>query len=235
MLKKIIHETNFTLPEFEVNPDSDLLAFDKPYKCTSFDLVNKIRHTVQRQANRKIKVGHAGTLDPLATGLLLVCVGKMTKQIDTIQAQPKEYTGTFRLGGTTVSYDLEHPIDQVFPYDHITLEMAEETAGRFIGNIQQIPPLFSAIKLGGVRAYKFAREGSEQQIAPKDITIYEFEITRFDLPDIDFRIRCSKGTYIRSIARDYGEALHSGAHLTALRRTKIGDYLVENAIRPIIL
>jgi len=235
MLKKIIHETNFTLPELDVNPESDLLVFDKPYKCTSFDLVNKVRHTIQRQANRKIKVGHAGTLDPLATGVLIICVGKMTKQIDTIQAQTKEYTGTIRVGGTTASFDLEHPVDQEYPYEHITREMAEEVAQRFVGNIQQVPPLFSAVKLGGVRAYEFAREGTEQQIAAKDITIYGFEITRFELPDIDFRINCSKGTYIRSIARDYGKALHSGAHLTALRRTRIGDYLVENAIKPIIL
>lgn len=235
MLKKIIHETNFALPEFDVNPESDLLVFDKPYKCTSFDLVNKVRHTIQRQVNHKVKVGHAGTLDPLATGLLLICVGKMTKQIDTIQAQPKEYTGTFRVGGITASYDMEHPVSQEYPYNHITRELAEATALRFVGDIQQVPPLFSAVKLGGIRAYEFAREGTEQQIAAKDITIYGFEITRFELPEIDFRINCSKGTYIRSIARDYGEALHSGAYLTSLRRTRIGNYRIEDAIQPVIL
>ncbi len=235
MRNKLVHQTTFTLPEFEVNPECDVLLFDKPYRCTSFDIVGKVRHIVQKQVGHKVKVGHAGTLDPLATGLLIICVGKMTKQIDTIQAESKEYTGTFKLGATTPSYDLEHPIDQEYPYDHITRQLAEETAKSFIGNIQQRPPLFSAVNLDGRRAYELAREGEDVKLAPKSITIYDFELPRFELPEIDFRIRCSKGTYIRAIARDFGEALQSGAHLTALRRTRIGDYDVENAIRPIIL
>lgn len=235
MRNKLVHQTTFTLPEFEVNPECDVLLFDKPYRCTSFDIVGKVRHIVQKQVGHKVKVGHAGTLDPLATGLLIICVGKMTKQIDTIQAESKEYTGTFKLGATTPSYDLEHPIDQEYPYEHITRQMAEETAKSFIGNIQQRPPLFSAVNLDGRRAYELAREGEDVKLAPKNITIYDFELPRFELPEIDFRIRCSKGTYIRAIARDFGEALQSGAHLTALRRTRIGDYDVENAIRPIIL
>lgn len=235
MRNKLVHQTTFTLPEFEVNPECDVLLFDKPYRCTSFDIVGKVRHIVQKQVGHKVKVGHAGTLDPLATGLLIICVGKMTKQIDTIQAESKEYTGTFKLGATTPSYDLEHPIDQEYPYEHITRQMAEETAKSFIGNIQQRPPLFSAVNLDGRRAYELAREGEDVKLAPKSITIYDFELPRFELPEIDFRIRCSKGTYIRAIARDFGEALQSGAHLTALRRTRIGDYDIENAIRPIIL
>ena len=235
MRNKLVHEATFTFPEFAVNPEADVLLFDKPYKCTSFDIVGKVRHIVQRQAGHKVKVGHAGTLDPLATGLLIVCVGKMTKQIDTLQAQVKEYTGTFRMGATTPSFDLEHPVDREYPYGHITPEKAREAAAGFIGKIQQVPPLFSAIRLGGKRAYKFARQGEEVSIAAKEVTIYEFELPRIELPDIDFRIVCSKGTYIRSIARDFGAALSSGSHLTALRRTRIGNYSVEEAIRPIIL
>ncbi len=235
MLNKFIHDTTFTLPEFEVNPEGDMLLFDKPYKCTSFDIVGKVRRIVQRQAGKRVKVGHAGTLDPLATGLLIICVGKMTKQIDVIQAQAKEYTGTFMMGGTTPSFDKEHPVDKAYPYEHITLELAKAAAQRFVGNIQQAPPLFSAVRHGGRRAYELAREGEEAKLAAKNITIYDFELTRFELPEIDFRISCSKGTYIRAIARDYGETLGSGAHLSALRRTRIGDYLVDNAIKPIII
>ncbi len=235
MLKKFIRSVTFTLPDFDANPEGDLLIFDKPYRCTSFDIVGKVRRIVQRKANRKVKVGHAGTLDPLATGLLIICIGKMTKQIDQIQAQEKEYTGTFRMGGTTPSFDLEHPIDTEYPYQHITREMAEAAAQSFLGEIQQTPPVFSAVKLDGRRAYELAREGAEAAISAKTVTIYDFEITRFELPDIDFRIRCSKGTYIRAIARDYGFALNSGAHLTALRRTMVGNYRVEDAIRPTLV
>lgn len=235
MGNKLVHEATFMLPEFEVNPECDTLLFDKPYKCTSFDIVGKVRRIVQRQVGHKVKVGHAGTLDPLATGLLIICVGKMTKQIDSIQAQVKEYTGTFRLGATTPSFDLEHPVDCEYPFEHITQELAEEAAKSFIGNIQQVPPVFSAVKLAGRRAYELAREGEEAPLAAKDITIYDFELLRFELPEIDFRIKCSKGTYIRAIARDFGEKLNSGAHLTALRRTRIGDYSVEDAIKPIML
>ena len=234
MLKKFIHSATFQLPEFEANPESDLLLFDKPYRCTSFDIVGKVRRVVQKQAGKRIKVGHAGTLDPLATGLLIICIGKMTKQIDSIQAQEKEYTGTFMMGSTTPSFDLEHPIDQEYPYAHITREAAEEAVRSFIGEIDQVPPMFSAVKFSGKRAYELAREGEEAALAAKRITIYDFEITRFELPEIDFRIRCSKGTYIRSIARDFGEALQSGAHLTALRRTRIGEFRVEEAIKPIL-
>ena len=229
--KKFIHSAIFSLPEFAVNPEADVLLFDKPYSCTSFDIVGKVRRIVQRQAGHKVKVGHAGTLDPLATGLLIVCVGKMTKQIDRIQEGIKEYTGTIRLGATTPSFDLEHPIDAEYPYEHITPEMAAEAARSLTGALQQVPPMYSAIRLAGRRAYELARKGEEADITAKEITIHEFEITRFELPDVDFRIVCSKGTYIRSVARDFGMALQSGGHLTALRRTRIGEYRVENAIR----
>lgn len=235
MLKKFIHSATFELPVFEADPECDLLLFDKPYRCTSFDIVGKVRRVVQRQAGKKVKVGHAGTLDPLATGLLIICIGKMTKQIDSIQAQEKEYTGTFRMGSTTPSFDLEHPVDCEYPYEHITREAAEAAARSFLGNIEQVPPLFSAINVNGKRAYELAREGEKASLTSKSITIYDFEITRFELPEIDFRIRCSKGTYIRSIARDFGVALQSGAHLTALRRTRIGDYRVEEALKPVLL
>jgi len=216
----------------DVNIEEDVLLFDKPYKCTSFDVVGKVRGMVQRKAGHRVKVGHAGTLDPLATGLLIICVGKKTKQIDQIQQQVKEYTGTFQLGATTPSFDMEHPVDATFPYEHITEEMARETAQKFVGNIEQVPPLFSAVRYNGQRAYEIARNGEEAQLETKSITIYEFELTRIELPEIDFRVRCSKGTYIRSLARDFGAALQSGAHLTALRRTMIGDYHVDNAIKP---
>ncbi len=234
MLKKFIHSATFSLPEFDADPERDLLLFDKPYRCTSFDIVGKVRRVVQRHAGHKVKVGHAGTLDPLATGLLIVCIGKMTKEIDTIQGQDKEYTGTIRLGATTPSFDLEHPIDAEYPYEHITREMVEAAAKSLTGPQQQVPPLYSAIRLDGRRAYELAREGTDAPISAKDIIIHEFEITRFALPDVDFRITCSKGTYIRSVARDFGVALASGGHLTALRRTRIGNFSVENAIRPIV-
>lgn len=233
--EKYVHKATFILPEFEVNSEQDMLLFDKPYQCTSFDIVGKVRHNIQKRVGHKVKVGHAGTLDPLATGLLILCIGKMTKQIDTIQAQEKEYTGTFMLGATTPSYDLEHPVDQEYPFQHITAELAQEVAQSFIGEIQQVPPVFSAVKLAGKRAYELAREGEQAPLAAKNITIYDFELTRIALPEIDFRIRCSKGTYIRAIARDFGLKLDSGAHLTALRRTRIGPHSVENAIRPILL
>jgi len=235
MRNEFIHGTTFDLPEFDINDESDVLLFDKPYRCTSFDIVGKVRKKVQRKVGHKVKVGHAGTLDPLATGLLIICVGKMTKQIDTIQGKEKEYTGTIRLGGTTASFDMEHPVDKTFPYEHITREMAEEAAQSLTGELQQVPPVYSAIRVDGRRAYELAREGEETEIKAKNIAIYEFEITRFELPDVDFRIRCSKGTYIRSVARDFGFALQSGGHLTALRRTRIGEHSVEEAIKPIII
>ena len=231
----MIHDVTFELPpDVDINPESDLLLIDKPYKCTSFDVVGKVRKQVQRAVGHRVKVGHAGTLDPLATGLLLICVGKMTKQVDTLQAQEKTYTGTFMMGATTPSYDLEKPIDATFPFEHITKGMAEEAAKKFTGDIQQVPPMFSAVKHQGERSYEIARRGEEAALTAKNITIYEFEITRFELPEIDFRIHCSKGTYIRALARDFGQALNSGAHLTALRRTRIGSLCVEDAIQPII-
>lgn len=235
MLTDNIHATTFLLPEFEFNPEGDILAVDKPRRCTSFDMVKKIRHIIQRKVNQKVKVGHAGTLDPLATGLLLICVGKMTRKIDTIQALVKEYVGTVRLGATTLSYDMEYPINEEYPYRHITRESAQAATRQFLGDILQIPPQHSAVRVGGRRAYEYARVGSEAPIEPKKVTIYDFDIIRFELPEMDFRISCSKGTYIRAIARDFGSALQSGAYLTALRRTKIGHYDVDNAIKPVIV
>lgn len=232
MLKKMIHDVTFDLPDLNINPEGDLLLFDKPYKCTSFDVVGKVRKQASRAAGHRVKVGHAGTLDPLATGLLLICVGKMTKQVDALQAQEKTYTGTFMMGATTPSFDLEKPIDATYPYEHITREMAKEAAQSLTGEIQQVPPIFSAVKHQGERSYEIARRGEEADLAAKNVTIYEFEITRFELPEIDFRIRCSKGTYIRAVARDFGSALNSGAHLIALRRTRIGSLCVDDAIKP---
>lgn len=228
---KVIHEAQFELPDIEINPEGDVLLVDKPYRCTSFDVVGKVRQYIKRKYQQKVKVGHAGTLDPLASGLLIICVGRFTKQIDNYQAQEKEYTGTLRLGATTPSFDLEKPIDAEFPYEHITEEMVDEVRQRFLGDIEQVPPLFSAIRMGGRRAYEMAREGEEAPIQPRQISIPTFEITRFELPELDFRIVCSKGTYIRSIARDFGFELDSGAYLTALRRTRIGEFKVENAIQ----
>lgn len=228
---KVIHEAQFELPDIEINPEGDVLLVDKPYRCTSFDVVGKVRQYIRRKYQQKVKVGHAGTLDPLASGLLIICVGKFTKQIDNYQAQEKEYTGTIRLGATTPSYDLEKPIDAEYPYQHITAGMVEEARLKFLGDIEQVPPQFSAIRMGGRRAYEMAREGEEAPILPRQISIPTFEITRFELPDVDFRIVCSKGTYIRSIARDFGVELESGAHLTALRRTRIGEFKVEDAIQ----
>jgi tRNA pseudouridine55 synthase len=228
---KVIHEAQFELPDIEINPEEDVLLVDKPYRCTSFDVVGKVRQYIKRKYQQKVKVGHAGTLDPLASGLLIICVGRFTKQIDNYQAQEKEYTGTFRLGATTPSFDLEKPVDAEYPYEHITAEMLEEARQKFLGDIEQVPPQFSAIRMGGRRAYELAREGEEAPIQPRQISIPVFEITRFELPEVDFRIVCSKGTYIRSIARDFGVELDSGAHLTALRRTRIGEFKVEDAIR----
>ncbi len=233
MLKKIIHDSRFTLPPLHLNLEGDVLVFDKPYKCTSFDLVSKVKKMIRREYETKIKVGHAGTLDPLATGVLIICIGSFTKKIDSYQALEKEYTGTLLLGATTPSFDLEKPVDETFPYLHITEEMVRLATKSFIGEIQQIPPQFSAIRIDGKRAFDFARKGEEVDIKSRTITIREFEITRLSLPEIDFRIVCSKGTYIRSIARDFGYALKSGAHLTALRRTRIGEFRVEDAIKVI--
>ena len=204
-----------------------VILIDKPIGWTSFQAVKKVKYELKCK-----KIGHAGTLDPLATGLLIMCTGKMTKSIEEIQAQPKEYTGTFVLGETTPSFDLETETDAKYPTEHITPELLQETLKQFMGEIQQTPPLFSAVKIDGQRAYDIARKGGTAEIKSKVITIYEFELTRIELPQVDFRVKCGKGTYIRSLARDYGIALNSGAYLTNLRRTKIGDYCVDNATHP---
>ncbi|MCC7521054.1 MAG: tRNA pseudouridine(55) synthase TruB [Flavobacteriaceae bacterium] len=221
---------NLSIDDFK---EGQLLLIDKPLKWTSFQVVNKLRWLISNTFKiKKIKVGHAGTLDPLATGLLLICTGKMTKKIEEYQGMPKEYTGTFTVGATTPSFDMETEINQTFPFDHITEQLIIETTQRFLGEIDQKPPLYSAIKKDGDRLYDLARRGETTEIASRKVNIYTFEITEVNLPYISFRIACSKGTYIRSIADDFGRALNSGAHLSALRRTKIGDYSVENAISP---
>ncbi|MDE7149561.1 MAG: tRNA pseudouridine(55) synthase TruB, partial [Bacteroidales bacterium] len=208
------------------------LLIDKPYTWTSFDVVGKVRSWAKRRCGKKIKVGHAGTLDPLATGLLIVCTGRFTKRIEEFQAQEKEYTGTFVLGGTTPSYDLETEVVPCGPYGHLTAEDLQATAGRLSGLQQQVPPVFSAVKVGGKKAYEYARKDKEIVLQPKPVHIHTFELTRIALPEVDFRIVCSKGTYIRSIARDFGDLLGCGAYLSALRRTRIGGFNVQDAISP---
>ena len=242
----MIHQTRFDLPELNVDIEGDVLVFDKPYQCTSFDLVGKVKKYIrgkegekekgekEKGKRRKVKVGHAGTLDPLATGVMIICVGAFTKKIEQYQAQEKEYTGTFMLGATTPSFDLEKPVDEIFPINHITEEKIHETAQSFVGVQEQVPPHFSAVKVDGKRAYLLARAGEEPEIKPKQITIAAFEITRVALPEVDFRIVCSKGTYIRAIARDFGQRLESGAHLTTLCRTRIGEFRVEEAIKTVL-
>lgn len=210
--------------------NGQFLLIDKPLNWTSFQVVNKLRWEIrQRYSIKKIKVGHAGTLDPLATGLLILCTGKFTKKIETYQAQEKEYTGTITVGGTTPSYDLETEINEIFPIDHITETLIKETTEQFLGEIDQKPPIFSALKKDGRKLYEIARAGETVEIKTRKITISEFEITNVNLPHIDFRVLCSKGTYIRSLAYDFGKALNSGGHLSALRRTKIGNYSVEDS------
>ncbi len=208
-----------------------LLLIDKPLHWTSFDAVNKIKSLLRHKLGlKKIKVGHAGTLDPLASGLLIICTGKMTRRIDEYQAQEKEYTGTFYIGATTPSSDLETQPDQTFPTDHISLELVKNTVRKnFTGAIRQIPPLFSAKKIEGKRAYEHARAGDLIELKANDIMIHDYEITRFELPEVDFRVVCSRGTYIRALARDLGVALRSGAYLKALRRTRIGSISVDEA------
>ena len=215
----------------EALKNGQVLLIDKPLTWTSFQVVNKLRWEIRQRFNiKKIKVGHAGTLDPLATGLLIICTGKQTKQIDTYQGQVKEYTGTFTLGATTPSYDLETEIDNTFSIAHITEALLHETTQQFTGEIQQKPPIFSAIKKDGKRLYELARKGETTEIKERTVTVTSFEITKINLPAVDFRIICSKGTYIRSIAFDFGKALNSGGHLSALRRTKIGEFSVDNAL-----
>ena len=207
-----------------------MLLVDKPLSWTSFDVVGKLRSRLKTHYRlRKIKVGHAGTLDPMATGLLILCTGRETKQLDSYQGLPKEYTGVITLGATTPSYDAETAIDQTFPIAHITEERIEAARQQFIGEIEQLPPIFSAIKVDGQPLYKKARRGESIQVEPRKISIYAFDITQVALPEVHFRVRCSKGTYIRSLAYDFGQALGSGAYLSALRRTAIGPYTVQQA------
>ena len=215
--------------------EGQILLIDKPLTWSSFQAVNKIKYALIKNLNlpKKFKIGHAGTLDPLASGLLIICTGKFTKKISELQGQIKEYTGTITLGATTPSYDLETEINETFPTEHITDELILETTKQFIGIIDQFPPIFSAIKKDGKRLYEHARAGEEVEIQSRKVEIIEFEITRINLPEVDFRVVCSKGTYIRSLAFDFGKALNSGGHLTALRRTKIGDFSVDNAIEPL--
>lgn len=218
-------------PIDNIYSQGNVILIDKPLGWTSFQVVNKMRWLIKQQFNLKnIKVGHAGTLDPLATGLLIVCTGKETKNIDTYQAQIKEYTGTITLGATTPSFDLETEIDQTFPLDHITTELLQQTLVEFTGDIKQLPPIFSAIKKDGVRLYELARAGKTTTLEPRAVRIDQFDLTRIALPEVDFHITCSKGTYIRSIANDYGAALHSGGYLAALRRTAIGNFKVDGAL-----
>ncbi len=209
----------------------EVIAINKPYTWTSFQVVSKIRYLLSRKYGiKRFKVGHAGTLDPLASGVLLLCTGKATKRIEELQSHTKEYIAEITLGATTPSFDLEHPIDATYPYEHITREMVEETLKQFTGNIAQRPPLFSACKVDGKRAYDLARRGSDMQLMPKQIRIDEIELLEYDLPRIRIRVVCGKGTYIRSLARDIGEALQSGGHLTDLIRTRIGDYKINECI-----
>ena len=211
--------------------EGKVLLIDKPLNWTSFQVVNKVRWLIKQQFSiKKIKVGHAGTLDPLATGLLILCTCKFTKKIETYQAQVKEYTGTITLGATTPSYDLESEIDQKFDISEISEADILKNTQQFLGKIQQQPPIFSALKQNGKRLYEYAREGSKIEIPSRAVTITEFEITKIELPCIEFRIVCGKGTYIRSLAHDFGKSLNNGAHLSGLRRTKIGEFRVEDAI-----
>ena len=214
--------------------DGHIFYFDKPYQWTSFNLVAKVRRQLCLKLGiKKLKVGHAGTLDPLATGVMVVCAGRATKRINELQAHVKEYVATLQLGATTPSFDLEKPIDATFPTSHITREALEAVLRRFVGRIEQVPPSFSACKVDGHRAYDLARKGREVELQPKVLVISEIELLSFDATSMQctLRVVCSKGTYIRALARDIGEALHSGAHLTALRRTRVGDVRVEDCMQ----
>ncbi|MDF0707228.1 tRNA pseudouridine(55) synthase TruB [Flagellimonas okinawensis] len=213
--------------------NGQILLIDKPLEWSSFQAVNALKWAIRKKFGlKKIKIGHAGTLDPLATGLLIICTGKFTKKIPELQGQVKEYTGTFTLGATTPSYDLETEVNETFSTEHITTQSIQEATKQFLGEIDQVPPIFSALKKDGKRLYELAREGKQVDIKSRKIEILEFEITRIELPEVDFRVVCSKGTYIRSLAHDFGQVLGSGAHLTKLRRTKIGDFNVNNATSP---
>lgn len=209
--------------------DGYIAVLDKPLRWTSTDVVRKIKFTLRKLGYRKIKVGHAGTLDPLATGILLVCIGRATKLVDALQAEEKEYVADVMLGATTPSYDLEHEIDQTYPYEHITREAVEEALASLTGERLQTPPVYSAKKIEGTRAYELARAGEEVAVRQALITIYEMEIVEYALPRVRIRVRCSKGTYIRSLAHEIGQALRSGAHLSSLRRTRSGGFTLEKA------
>ena len=212
--------------------EGELILIDKELNWTSFDVVNKIRYAIKKKFDiKKIKVGHAGTLDPLATGLLIICCGKMTKSINNFSAMNKTYSGKYTIGSTTPSYDLETKPNVHYPIDHINEKLILKTAKKFVGKIFQTPPMFSAIKKDGVRLYNLARQGKEMKVDKREISIESFEITSFNLPEISFNVTCSKGTYIRSLAHDFGKELNSGAHLSELRRIKIGDYSVKDSVK----
>lgn len=209
------------------------IYINKPYRMSSFGALAHIRYLVSKKIHvKRVKMGHAGTLDPLATGVLILCTGKFTKQIELLQLHTKEYTATLQLGATTPSYDMEHEVDKTYPTDHITRELIEKTLPQFVGDIQQVPPLFSAVMVDGHRAYKIARKGQEVELAAKTVRIDELELTSFDAEkmQVSIRVVCGKGTYIRSLARDIGEALGSGAYLTALCRTRVGDVRIEDCL-----
>ncbi len=211
--------------------EGQVFRFNKPLHWSSFNLVSKVRTMIRYAVGvKKIKIGHAGTLDPLATGVLIVCTGKKTKEIDNFQYQTKEYVAELALGATTPSFDLETEIDATYPTEHITRELVEETLKQFLGEIQQVPPAFSAVKINGKRAYEYARKGQEVEIKPKTLVIDEIELMEYSQTAIKIRVVCSKGTYIRGLARDIGEALKSGAHLTSLVRTRIGETKLEDCI-----
>lgn len=210
-------------------PEGYVAVIDKPLEWTSTDVVRKIKFRLNRMGYRKIKVGHAGTLDPLATGILLVCIGRATKRVDELQAERKEYVAELMLGATTPSYDMEHPVDRTYPTDHITREKVEAALQSLTGERLQAPPIYSAKKVEGVRAYEFARAGEDVELRKALINIYSITLEDYSMPRIRIRVECSKGTYIRSLAQEIGEALDSGAYLTSLRRTRSGDFSVENA------
>lgn len=219
----------------ELNESTDfengyIAVIDKPLGWTSSDVVRRIKFKLRHKGYRKIKVGHAGTLDPLATGVLLICIGKATKSVESLQAEEKEYTADLMLGATTPSFDMEHPVDKTYPTEHITRELIEQALESLKGERLQSPPIYSAKKIEGVRAYELARAGEEVAVRKALINIYDLELTSCELPKISIRVRCSKGTYIRSLAAEIGEGVQSGAYLTALRRTRSGGYTVENAV-----
>lgn len=210
--------------------EGEILLINKPLTWTSFDVVNKVRYALKRKTGERMKVGHAGTLDPLATGLLIVCIGKMTKDAERLTGLDKEYTGTFLLGATTASYDAEQEVNATFPTDHITHELLQQAVQKLSGSIEQMPPMFSAIKVEGQVAYEAARKGQEVALKARNVIIHEFELNRVEIPEVDFRVKCSKGTYIRSLANDFGKVLLSGAYLKTLCRTKIGEFDLRNAL-----